>query len=353
MNLDENIRPYLSQEYTEDYTDFAGDLSPSEIRKEIIDVVNDFYKEFQRICYAWTMKDSFFQKFEHCKYMSICTVSKNLEQLALTIQHNDFEAFQDIQHFFEWMFDVQDSHIKFARYLYSFNKMSTFIGENEELMLKHLKIPLLKYDDRLLVPNLFSNLFNLTYPYLKCHNEIRNYDENLSQKYSFYLEDPDKELDKFEDLINELQRRVEKFSMKLTILLSMNSKRMKVLNSFFVMFVYLNFSNCLIMLIFYLCPVIPFSLVCMFQLFCLMISKIVFGFDLEKKWKPWTIQVIKKANNSEQDQAEEQDQEQQRKIRSVLQALKNKKLKNTKTSYGPLKALIILSFSAFYIWDSL
>ena len=86
MNLDENIRPYLSQEYTEDYTDFAGDLSPSELRQEIIDVVNDFYKEFQRICYVWTMKDSFFQKFEHCKYTYVYLHSFQ-ESWAIGIDH--------------------------------------------------------------------------------------------------------------------------------------------------------------------------------------------------------------------------------------------------------------------------
>ena len=333
IDPDQTIKPYLNEDYTEDYLEIAGILSPPEIKDEIIHVVSEFSKTFERICDVWSVQDDgFFQDLENCKNLPVCRVSKQLDELVLLFWNKENLAFQHVQSFFDEISDAKNSHIELARFLHLYDT-ALFFSHRHEKGFDMRQIPRLEKENKFLVPGLLYNIVNMTGPYLNCHNDLKKYDKRL------------------EKVVNGLQKDVAKSLMKLTILLCMNNKRMKVLNSFFVMVVNQNVLNWVIMLIFYFCPVIPFGITFAFQVFVLMVSKRVFGVDLEKKWKPWTIQVIKNANNSEQEQSEEQDQEQQRKIRSALQAVKNKKLKNSKTFYGPLKALIILGFSSFCLCE--
>ena len=48
IDPDETIKPFLNEEYTEDYLEIAGLLSPQEIKEEIIHVINEFSKKLQK-----------------------------------------------------------------------------------------------------------------------------------------------------------------------------------------------------------------------------------------------------------------------------------------------------------------
>ena len=316
----------------EPYLDDVYDLIDENVKAEQLDgdlvvMIKSFTRIFGQICNSWSPE--IVKNSKNCLKMDPCDLYSISAKLEFLIDENKARTLNEIQEFFDTHFNAKSTFV-FCSVSLSNYRYNLIAPKNERIPASELYIKQqLSIDNSQnktvtsgILEELYKSFLNNAFNYIDCQNDLM---EILSETLSVTLVEFESlystETYKLFQESNHLNKDLQKLVMKTVLKLSSRNQEMKYFNSTYWVTHWVGLINLLIILVFYFCPIIPFTLAFGIQLIYRMVHCRIFG--KPKVENLWALKCLKDNAKNECDV---------RNPKNILKILKSKAKKKRKKS---------------------